>query len=141
MKNHAVNRCAWAYLLAALLAHPAAAQEAEKASRFWQQHTQAKSDVMRRWKDADAAALNDAVFALSKAEIFLLAEGFVAPEDPRLVGRLAAAPSQEVRSRYDLPRFAHAVFLHELERQTGFRPRVETVLGGAVFAVRPRGGR
>ena len=109
-----------------------------KEGRFWDKHTKAKQEVILSWKRGDLETLNEAVFDLSKAEVYLSAHGFVSSEDERLIGRLASRPGHEVRSQYDLPAFAYAVFQQELARQIGFKPSPEALLRGNSFPLRVR---
>jgi hypothetical protein len=138
MNATTVRLVAGGALITIAAATSAAWADTSDAARYWQQHAQAERALILSWKRGDWDALNAAAFALSKSEIYLAAEGYVTPDDPRLVGRLAAEPGRQVRSQYDLPAFAYAVFQQELERQVGFRPQVGSLLSGNVFDVRAR---
>ena len=138
--KHIINVTLGAILLSSVATIPTAWADSnrDKESRFWDRHTKAKQEVIQSWKRGDLDTLNEAVFDLSKAEIYLSAYGFVSPEDERLVGRLASRPGREIRSQYDLPAFAYAIFQQELARQVGFQPNPESVFNGYSFSLKAR---
>lgn len=120
-------------VLALLIPCLAQAGNDDLARHFQNGHEKAKRALIVVWANpnAEPAALTRAVFDVARYETYLATLGGIAPNDERMVQRLAGQ-GLKVRTRADYGAFAYRVFKHEVGLATGFKPDPANLFRGAM---------
>lgn len=129
-KGLAVGTIAAALTVMAVASTPAWSQTSRQA-RYWLAYGDAERDLMGAWcDDADPSVYADAVYRLTKFQVYLLSS-HVSADNPRLLGSVLTDPDVRVKSRYDYARLGYRVFQYDLKRLIGFRIRPQRLFESA----------
>lgn len=106
-----------------------------KLQRYLIQHQKEKQSLVQTLLLINATnAFRGAMLDLSQVEMRLVVYDCLEHGDRRLVARHIGG-EEKMRSRYDFPRFAYRLLLHEVSRSVVYKPKNEQALVGRRFAV------
>lgn len=120
------------FLVALQAAHACSDRQLQ---RYLTQHQEVKQSLVQTLlRTDDPDAFRGAMLDLGQVEMWLVVYNCLEHGDRRLVARHIGG-EDKMRSRYDFPRFAYRLLLHEVNRSVGYKPKNEQALVGRRFTV------